>query len=69
VAPAAWATTAAGTPGLDLPAAVLAALTARDVRASRVERCTLTDADLFSHRRATAAGTVTGRQAGVVVLV
>jgi YfiH family protein len=69
VAPAAWATTAVGTPGLDLPAAVLAALAARDVRASRVERCTLTDADLFSHRRATAAGTVTGRQAGVVVLV
>ncbi|PFG42855.1 hypothetical protein ATJ88_1528 [Isoptericola jiangsuensis] len=66
--PAAWATTAAGTPGLDLPAAVLAGLAARDVRALRVERCTLTDPDLFSHRRATAAGTVAGRQAGVVVL-
>nr|WP_216645420.1 peptidoglycan editing factor PgeF [Isoptericola halotolerans] len=68
VVPATWATTDRGTPGLDLPAGVVAQLSARDVPSARVDRCTLTDPDLFSHRRATAAGTVAGRQAGVVVL-
>lgn len=68
VVPQAWATTAAGTAGLDLPAGVLAVLAARGVPTTRVERCTLTDPDLYSHRGATAAGDVTGRQAGVVVL-
>ncbi|MCK0116604.1 polyphenol oxidase family protein [Isoptericola sp. S6320L] len=68
VVPEAWATTASGTPALDLPAGVLARLSAMGVPADRVERCTRTDPDLFSHRQATAAGEVTGRQAGVIVL-
>ncbi|AEG44063.1 peptidoglycan editing factor PgeF [Isoptericola variabilis] len=66
--PQAWATTDAGTSALDLPAGVLAQLASRGVVAQRVDRCTRTDADLYSHRRATAEGTTTGRQAGVVVL-
>jgi copper oxidase (laccase) domain-containing protein len=69
VVPAAHATTRAGTPSLDLPAAVRAQLAASGVqRVVHVDRCTLEDPDLFSHRRATAAGVTTGRQAGVVVL-
>jgi YfiH family protein len=68
VVPEAWSTTDRDTPALDLPRGVLARLAARGVPAVRVERCTRTDPDLFSHRRATAAGEVTGRQAGVVVL-
>jgi polyphenol oxidase len=68
VVPEAWATTEVGTAALDLPAGVLARLDALGVPATRVPRCTRTDPDLFSHRRATAAGVVTGRQAGVVVL-
>ncbi|MEL7976223.1 peptidoglycan editing factor PgeF [Isoptericola sp. F-RaC21] len=68
VVPEAWATTTAGTPGLDLPAGVVAQLAHHGVDAVRVDRCTLTDTDLFSHRRATAQGATTGRQAGVVVL-
>lgn len=66
--PETWATTEAGTPALDLPAGVLAQLASRGVAATHVDRCTRTDTDLFSHRRATASGTTTGRQAGVVVL-
>lgn len=68
VVPETWATTDAGTPALDLPAGVLAQLASRGVSAQHVDRCTLTDGDLFSHRRATASGTTTGRQAGLVVL-
>ena len=68
LAPEAWATTDQGTAALDLPRAVLAQLAARGVDAVHVDRCTRTDADLFSHRRATEAGVTTGRQAGVVVL-
>ncbi|WP_277212811.1 peptidoglycan editing factor PgeF [Isoptericola croceus] len=68
VVPETWATTDAGTPALDLPAGVLARLAALGVAATRLERCTRTDPDLYSHRQATAAGQVTGRQAGVVVL-
>ncbi|WP_418277204.1 peptidoglycan editing factor PgeF [Isoptericola jiangsuensis] len=63
-----WSSTEHGTAALDLPAGVLARLAARGVAAVRVDRCTRTDPDFFSHRRATAAGEVTGRQAGVVVL-
>lgn len=68
VVPETWATTSDGTAGLDLAAGVLARLAAHGVTTSHVARCTLTDPDLFSHRQATAAGDVTGRQAGVVVL-
>jgi YfiH family protein len=70
VVPGAFATTRAGTPALDLPAAVVAQLGASGVtHVTHVDRCTVEDPDLFSHRRATSAGTTTGRQAGVVVLV
>ena len=67
--PETFATTGAGTPGLDLPAGVVAQLAARGVAATLVDRCTLEDESLFSHRRATARGTTTGRQAGVVALI
>nr|WP_130416829.1 peptidoglycan editing factor PgeF [Xylanibacterium ulmi] len=69
IVPQAHATTREGTPALDLPAAVRAQLAASGVRSCvHVDRCTLEDPELFSHRRATAAGTTTGRQAGLVVL-
>ena len=48
---------------------MMAQLAARGVEASRVERCTLEDPDLFSHRRASGAGTTTGRQAGIIALI
>ena len=67
--PETFSTTSAGTPGLDLPSGVVAQLAARGVVAVRVERCTLEDPDLFSHRRASAAGTTTGRQAGIIALI
>ncbi len=69
VVPETFATTDAGTPGLDLPSGVVAQLAARGVTAIRVERCTLEDPELFSHRRASAAGTTTGRQAGIIALI
>jgi len=69
VVPAAASRTRWGSPALDLPAAVLAQLAASGVeQVLRVDRCTLEDPALFSHRRARAAGTTTGRQAGVIVL-
>jgi YfiH family protein len=67
--PETYATTREGTPGLDLPSGVVAQLAARGVTATRVERCTLEDAGLFSHRRASGAGTTTGRQAGIIALI
>ncbi|GAB2502598.1 peptidoglycan editing factor PgeF [Promicromonospora xylanilytica] len=67
--PETFTTTREGTPGLDLPSGVVAQLAARGVAATRVERCTLEDLDLFSHRRASAAGTTTGRQAGIIALI
>lgn len=67
--PETFATTRAGTPGLDLPSGVIAQLASRGVAAARVARCTLEDPELFSHRRASAAGTTTGRQAGIIALV
>jgi YfiH family protein len=69
VVPETFATTGVGTPGLDLPAGVVAQLAARGVAATRVERCTLEDPELFSHRRASAVGTTTGRQAGIIALI
>lgn len=63
VAPAARATSRAGTPALDLPAAVAAQLDAAGVGSvQRMADCTAETAALFSHRR----DTVTGRFAGVV---
>ncbi|WP_369372035.1 peptidoglycan editing factor PgeF [Promicromonospora sp. Populi] len=67
--PETFATTRGGTPGLDLPAGVVAQLAARGVVVTRVERCTVEEPDLFSHRRASLAGTTTGRQAGIVALM
>ncbi|MBL0886760.1 peptidoglycan editing factor PgeF [Myceligenerans indicum] len=66
--PSAFARTSWGTPALDLPAAVSAQLSGAGVAVTRVRRCTLEDETFFSHRRATARGTATGRQAGVVAL-
>jgi copper oxidase (laccase) domain-containing protein len=66
--PETFATTDGGTPGLDLPAGVAAQLAARGVVATLVDRCTLEDPELFSHRRASVTGVTTGRQAGVVAL-
>jgi polyphenol oxidase len=61
--PAAASTTRDGTPGLDLPAAVLSQLVAAGVPdPDRDETCTLETADLYSHRREG----VTGRVASVV---
>ncbi|GAB3169585.1 peptidoglycan editing factor PgeF [Myceligenerans halotolerans] len=67
--PGAFAETSWGTPALDLPAAVGAQLSGAGVAVTRVPHCTLEDEAFFSHRRATARGTATGRQAGVVALV
>jgi hypothetical protein len=61
--PAAACTTRDGTPGLDLPCAVLGQLVAAGVRdVGQDETCTLETADLYSHRR----DGVTGRIASVV---
>lgn len=69
VVPATAATTSWGTPSLDLAAGVSAVLAEQGVPdVHRVGRDTFTDPLLYSHRRASAAGTVTGRSAGVVVL-
>lgn len=70
VLPETAATTSWGTPALDLragAASVLAACGVQQVR--RSDRDTFADADLYSHRRATAAGTTTGRFCGVVRLL
>ncbi|HEY0119567.1 MAG TPA: peptidoglycan editing factor PgeF [Cellulomonas sp.] len=68
--PEAPATTSWGTPALDLPAAVVAELGRAGVtRVLRVDRDTFTDPGLFSHRRATRAGTATGRACGLVRLL
>jgi copper oxidase (laccase) domain-containing protein len=62
VAPAALATSRAGTPSLELRAAVLAELGDAGVEDVRVDRaCTLEDVGFYSHRR----DGVTGRFAGV----
>ena len=63
--PAAASTTRDGTPGLDLPRAVLHQLAAAGVRdIAHDETCTIETPALFSHRR----DGVTGRFAGVVWL-
>ncbi|GAB4085109.1 peptidoglycan editing factor PgeF [Myceligenerans cantabricum] len=66
--PGAYAETSWGTPALDLPTAVAGQLSGAGVAVTRVQRCTLEDEAMFSHRRATARGATTGRQAGVVAL-
>jgi len=67
--PETWATTAWGTPSLDLPAgvvAVLARLGVHDVR--RLGICTSTDERFYSYRRAQRHEGTTGRFAGVIRL-
>ena len=68
VVPDAYTTTSWGTPGLDLPAAVVGQLVGSGAHATHLGRCTLEDAAFYSHRRAVARGATTGRQAGVVAL-
>lgn len=68
--PEAPATTSWGTPALDLRAATAGELARAGVtQVVRVDRDTFTDPDLFSHRRATAAGTTAGRACGLVRLL
>lgn len=63
VVPATRSETSWGTPALDLGAGVLAQLTAADVPAVTVGRCTLEDEQLHSYRR---DGVDAGRLAGLV---
>jgi hypothetical protein len=64
------ATTAWGTPALDLAAGVAAVLAGRGITAvTALDRDTFTDPALYSHRRAVADGTTTGRACGVVRLL
>ena len=68
--PAARGTTSWGTPSLDLPGAVAYELRSAGVAAVvELGICTRTDERFFSHRRATSEGSVTGRFAGVAMLV
>jgi YfiH family protein len=62
--PLAKSTTITGTPALDLPKALIAALVEVDVPVGISTGCTLEDVDSFSYRR----NQITGRQAGVVKL-
>lgn len=62
--PLASSKTRTGTPALDLPRALIAALAAVDVEVGNLGSCTLEDENLFSYRR----NQVTGRQAGVIRL-
>jgi hypothetical protein len=62
--PLASSTTRTGTPGLDLPRALIAALAEVNVPVEISAGCTLEDEDLFSYRR----NQITGRQAGVIKL-
>jgi polyphenol oxidase len=62
--PLASSRTKTGTPALDLPTALIAALTEVSVPVEVSKSCTLEDEDLFSYRR----NQITGRQAGVIKL-
>lgn len=68
VEPAAYSTTAWGTPALDLPAAVVAQLGALEVPVRVMGVCTLEHAGFFSHRRAVRDGETEGRFVGFAVL-
>ena len=62
--PLAKSTTRTGTPALDLPKALIAALAEVDVPVGISAGCTLEDQNSFSYRR----NHITGRQAGVIKL-
>lgn len=64
VAPHAEATTTWGTPSLDLPTAVTAALEERGIQVTRIGGCTRCEPGWFSHR----ADPDAGRQLGLVVI-
>jgi hypothetical protein len=64
VHPLASSKTKSGTPALDLPKALIAALAEIDVLVENSARCTLEDDNYFSFRR----NKTTGRQAGVIKL-
>lgn len=61
VVPEAWAVTRQGTPGLDVPAGVVAQLRAAGAAVETVATCTIEDPHSYSYRR----DGVTGRFAGV----
>jgi polyphenol oxidase len=61
---AAWSTTPAGTPALDVALGVTAQLLRRGVVVSRISGCTLEDSSLYSYRR----DRTTGRFAGLAWL-
>jgi len=66
VVPASWSTTSWGTPALDLPAGVAAALAAAGLsRIDDLAICTATDERFYSHR-GQRGGPATGRFAGVI---
>ncbi len=62
--PAAWSTTRAGTPALDVAAGVTAQLRRRGVDVGRLAGCTVEDLSLYSYRR----DHTTGRFAGLAWL-
>lgn len=62
IVPAAWCTTAQGTPGLDLPAGVRSQLESEGVAVEYAGGCTREDGELYSYRR----NNNTGRFAGLV---
>lgn len=67
VVPETFATTAWGTPALDLPAGARAVLARAGVEhVTSTDVCTARDERFYSHRRASRRGTTTGRFAGVV---
>lgn len=72
--PGAASTTSRGTPGLDLPGAVVRRLTAAGVAVTQVGGCTIEEPRWFSHRASVPAaspgpGRRVGRMAGVVRLL
>ena len=64
--PASWATTSAGTPALDLPAAVAAQLAEGGVQVNICGICTLEDDRYFSHRRSQRKNEAEGRFVGFI---
>ncbi|MDO4888338.1 MAG: polyphenol oxidase family protein [Actinomycetaceae bacterium] len=67
VAAEAASTTSWSSPSIDIPAGLVSQLKLNGVsNVIRSDSCTFEDEAFFSHRRATAAGTQTGRFAGVV---
>lgn len=66
VVPETWAETSWGTPALDIGAGVRAQLFADGVAVTEVERCTIEDDALWSHRR---QGAQAGRLGGLIRMV